>query len=180
VSRPVLWLTGPPGSGKTTAGRWAAGRLGLGYRSAGELFRAEAARRGLDLLAFSAYAEAHPEVDRALDDLLMAEAQGGEVLEGRVVGALLRRRDRPVFAVLVTAREEVRALRLAGRDGTDAESALGRMRQREASERSRYRERYGIDLDREPMDAVLDSSDLPKGAAGERLESIFRAAGSGP
>jgi predicted cytidylate kinase len=174
VSRPVLWLTGPPGSGKTTAGRQAAAVLGLPYKSAGELFRAEAGRRGMELLDFSTYAELHPEIDRALDERLIEEAEPGIVLEGRVVGALLRRRLRPVYAVLVTAREEIRAVRLAGRDTAELGIARDRMRARSASERGRYRAQYGIDLDLEPMDAVLDTSELPKEAASERLVEIFR------
>lgn len=180
MSRPVVWLTGPPGSGKTTAGRTAAAQLGLGYRSAGEIFRREAEAHGLSLLDFSRYAEAHPEVDERLDAGLLAEARPGVVLEGRVVGALLRRRGTMVFGVLVTATEEVRAERLAGRDGTDRATALLRMRERSASERQRYWERYRIRLDEEPMDAVVDTSALSREAVADRLVTLLREAGAAP
>jgi cytidylate kinase len=180
LNRPILWLTGPPGSGKTTAGRSAAARLKLGYRSAGEIFRKEAEERSMSLADFSRFAETHPEVDRTLDDGLMAEARPGVVLEGRVVGALLRRRGSSVFGVLVTASEEVRAQRLAGRDGTDLATALTRMRQRSQSERQRYWDAYKIRLEEEPMDGVVDTSTLPKEAAAARLVELFEGAGAHP
>lgn len=180
MSRPILWLAGPAGSGKTTAGRKAAHALGLEYRSAGERFRAEAARRGMTLAAFSEYAEAHDEVDRSLDAGLAEEARPGSVVEGRVVGALLRRAGRAVFAVRVDATEEVRAERLAGRDGTDLPTALARLRTRAASERKRYAHLYGIALEAEAFDAVLDTTALGPAEAAERLTAIFRAAGAAP
>ncbi|EQD35681.1 cytidylate kinase, partial [mine drainage metagenome] len=53
----VVCIGGPPGSGKSTAGRKIAERLGLEYRSAGDIFRAEASQHGLDLEAFGRYAD---------------------------------------------------------------------------------------------------------------------------
>jgi cytidylate kinase len=177
VSRPVVWLTGPPGSGKTTAGRLAASSLHLRFFSAGEIFRAEAKRVGQELAEFSRYAERHPEVDKSLDDGLIGKAQPGTILEGRVVGALLRRRGTSVYAIMVTAREEVRARRVAGRDGIDPAAALAAMRTRSASERGRYLRYYHLDLNAEPVDAVVDSSDLPPAEVAGRLAELLRAGG---
>ena len=180
MSSPILWITGPPGSGKTTAGRTAAARLGIPFESAGEHFRALAVERGMGLAEFSRYAEAHEEVDRSLDERMMARARPGALLEGRVVGALLRRRGDPVHAVLVTAREEVRATRLAGRDGTDAATALERMRARSESERLRYHRFYGIDLDREHFDERIDASDRSREEVADLLTGVLRNALGGP
>ncbi|HTT25959.1 MAG TPA: AAA family ATPase [Thermoplasmata archaeon] len=177
MSRPIVWLTGPPGSGKTTAGRLAAAALHLSFHSAGEIFRAEAKRLGQSLPEFSRYAERHPEVDKALDEGLIARARPGAILEGRVVGALLRRRGVPVYAIQITAREDVRARRVAGRDGTDPAAALAEMRTRSASERGRYRKYYNIDLAVEPVDAVIDSSDLPPAEVAGRLAELLKAGG---
>lgn len=180
MSRPVVWLAGPPGSGKTTAGRRSAERVGLPYRSAGDRFRSEARARGLSLEAFSRFAETHPEIDRDLDRALMSDAPPGAVLEGRVVGALLRRDGTPVYAVRIDAREEVRAARVAGRDGTDASTALQRIRERAESERKRYAEIYGIDPELERYDARLDTSDLDVEAATVELTTILRRAMADP
>lgn len=172
MTEPIVTLTGPPGSGKSTAGRLAAERLGLTFVSAGQLFRDEAARRGLDLAAFSRYAEAHPEVDRSLDDRMLAGATPDRFLEGRITGALLRRRGVPTVYLVVTAPEEVRVARLAGRDGVPVAEARTLTRAREASEADRYRRFYGIDLAAEPADLVVDSSELAADAVAERLAAF--------
>ncbi len=177
MSRPTVWLAGPPGSGKTSAGRRAAAALDLGYASAGERFRLEAEGRGMSLPEFSRFAEAHPEVDRELDRALVESARPGTVLEGRVVGALLRRTGAPVFAVWIDAREEVRAHRLAGRDGTDVPTALARMRERSASEFRRYRAFYGIDPATEPYEGRLDTSDLDVAESAARLARLLEGSG---
>jgi predicted cytidylate kinase len=170
----VVTLGGPPGSGKSTAGRRAAETLGLEFRSAGELFRAEAARRGMTLEAFGPFAAAHPEVDRELDRAMQALAAPGRVLEGRIQGALCRRSAIPVHALIVTAAEPERARRVAGRDGLSPAEALRRIREREASEADRYRRFYGIDLAREPADLVVDSTSIGPAAVADTLVEFLR------
>ncbi len=174
----VVTLGGPPGSGKSTAGRRVASELGLAYHSAGEMFRAEAAQRGLDLAAFGAYAEAHPEVDRALDAAMEAFARPGVLLDGRIQGALCRRRGVAVAAITVTATEAVRAERLASRDHQSPGEALRAIRQREASERARYLRFYGIDLDREPSDLLVDSTREPAEAVAAAIVHFLRTGGA--
>lgn len=159
--RAVVTVGGPPGSGKSTAGRLVAGSLGLEFRSAGDLFRAEARRRGMDLAEFGRYAALHPEVDRELDRSMQALASPGRLLDGRIQGPLCRRAGVAVYDVVVTAREDVRVERVASRDGQSVDEARRLIREREASERDRYRRFYGIDLDREPAGLVVDSSDRP-------------------
>ncbi|HTP53594.1 MAG TPA: cytidylate kinase family protein [Thermoplasmata archaeon] len=178
--RRVVTLGGPPGSGKSTAGRLVAEALRLELRSAGELFRAEAVRHGLTLEAFGAYALAHPEVDRALDAAMQALAAPGRILEGRLQGALCRRAGTPVHAIVVTASEAERARRVAGRDHLAVEEALRRIREREESERTRYRSFYGIDLGAAPSDLTVDSTDLAPGAVAQAILDFLRAAETGP
>jgi CMP/dCMP kinase len=156
----VVALGGPPGSGKSTAGRRVAERLGLAYTSAGDVFRAEAARRGMDVETFGRYAEQHPEVDRELDRSMQALAEPGRLLDGRIQGILCRRAGIPVACVVVTADRDERVRRVARRDGQTVTEAAQRVAQREASERARYAAIYGIDLDREPTDLTVDSTHL--------------------
>jgi len=158
VSRSVVTLGGPPGSGKSTAGRSVAHTLGLEYHSAGEVFRAEAKARGMDLAAFGRFAEDHPEVDAALDRAMEALARPGVLLEGRVQGALCRRRGVAAVTIVITASAAERARRLAGRDQMTVAEAARAIADREASERARYLKYYGIDVEREPADLVVDST----------------------
>ncbi len=156
--RSVVTIAGPPGSGKSTAGRRVAERLGLEYRSAGEVFRAEARRRGLSVEEFNHYAESHPEVDRELDRAMQSLAIPGRLLDGRIQGALCRQHGIPVHAVEVTASEAERVRRLAARDGQTPEVARARLHEREESERRRYLRDYGIDVARETADLRVDAT----------------------
>lgn len=171
----VVTVGGPPGSGKSTAGRLVATALGLEFTAAGELFRAEARQHRMDLEAFGRYAAAHPEVDRELDRRMQELARPGRLLDGRIQGALCRRAGVPVYDFLVTAREDVRVRRVADRDGQSLEVARAQVRAREESERDRYRRFYGIDLTTEPADLVVDSSDRPPLEVADALIAFVQA-----
>jgi CMP/dCMP kinase len=174
----VVALGGPPGSGKSTAGRALADELHLELINAGERFRAEAEKRRLDLASFSRYAETHPQVDKALDAELLELAAPGRLLEGRVQGALCRRRRIPVHWLSVVARPEVRAERLARRDQVSLEEAIERMEAREASERRRYLSLYDLDLDGERPDFTIDSSDRTPAEVVAALRGYLNEAGA--
>lgn len=173
----VVAIGGPPGSGKSTAGRRVAETLHLEYRSAGEMFRAEATRRGLDLAAFGRFAEEHPEVDRELDRSLQALARPGVLFDGRIQGILCRRNGTPVRYVVVTASEEERARRVAERDGGSVVRATQEIRTREASERARYARFYGIDVDREVPDLTVDSTARTPEEVARTIVEFVRASG---
>jgi len=174
VSLPVVAVGGPPGGGKSTAGRLVAAELGLEYLSAGDVFRREAKARGLDLEAFGRYAEEHPEVDRGLDTRMQALARPGVLLDGRIQGALCRRHGTPVASIVVTAAADERARRVAGRDGQSVEEARRAIALREASERTRYLRFYGIDLDREPADLEVDSTTTPAHAVAASIVAYLK------
>ncbi len=158
MSRAFVAVGGPPGSGKSTVGRKLAEALAATYVSAGDQFRAEARRRGLDLEAFGRYAERHPEVDRALDESMRSFWTPGHVLDGRIQGPLARRAGVPVRYVVIDCDAEVRAARVAGRDGISPTEAARRIAEREASEARRYWAFYGVDLRQETPDFLVDST----------------------
>ncbi|MCI4368689.1 MAG: AAA family ATPase [Thermoplasmata archaeon] len=174
MNEPTVSISGPPGSGKSTAGRLAAELLGLEYVSAGDIFRAEAKARGLDLEAFSRYAESHDEVDRRLDERMIELAKSGRLLDGRITGTLLRRRGLPVVTVEVVAEAAVRHARIAGREKIPLDRARGDAEVRERSEAKRYLHLYGIDLAREKADLTVDSTQLRPEAVAERIVDFVR------
>jgi cytidylate kinase len=171
----VVAIGGPPGSGKSTAGRQVVAALGLVYQSAGDVFRAEAAARGMDVEAFGVYAEAHPEIDRQLDERMQSLARPGVLLDGRIQGVLCRRRGVPVDSVVVVADEATRARRVAARDGQPLADALARIRDRAEGERRRYRALYGIDVDAERADLTVDSSTTPAEAVAAEIVAFLRS-----
>jgi predicted cytidylate kinase len=161
VTEPVLTIGGPPGSGKSTAGRALAAQLGLEFVSAGELVRAAAKQRGVTLAELGALAEKDPTIDLGLDAEMVRLAAPTRLLDGRLTGPLLRRRGLPNRYVVVTAEERTRWERLAKRDGGTVDDVGRATREREASERTRYLRYYGIDLERETPDLTVDSTHAP-------------------
>ena len=156
-------VSGPPGSGKTTVSALVAQALGCELVLVGQVFRQMANERGIGLEMFGSLAEEDETIDRELDQRTVAIAESKEdlVLEGRLTAVLLRKRDIPSFTVYIDASEEVRATRIAQREGKDPDVVLRDMRVRERSERKRYRAYYGIDpSDRGAYDLWLDSGSM--------------------
>jgi cytidylate kinase len=173
----TVTIGGLAGTGTSTLARSLHERTGLPYLSGGQIFRDAAAARGLSLADFGRLCETDPAVDRELDDrqveLLRA---GGLVLESRLAGWLAYRHQLPALKVWVVCDDGERIRRIADREGGDVEAQRRRTRDREASERRRYRAWYGIDLAAlDHYDLVLDSTTrVPDDLAGEivgRLEA---------
>jgi cytidylate kinase len=115
----------------------------------------------MSLAEFGEHAQHHPEIDRELDERLTARArEGGCVIESRLAGWLATRAGVVAVRVWVDCDDEVRAARVAERDGTTAPRAHADNAERAALEHARYLAVYGIDLDdRSPYDLVLDSTE---------------------
>lgn len=161
----IIAVGGPPGSGKTTAAERFAKAHGYHLVSAGLKFRAGAKARGMNLEAFGKAAEKDHEIDRALDrevleEVLRFDAGGRDVIvDGRIQAQLLTARRIPCLKVLLEAPLSVRVQRIAAREGKPPSVIEREILEREASERSRYKAIYGIDLeDGSVFDLVIDSS----------------------
>jgi cytidylate kinase len=143
----LLTVSGPPGSGKSTTAAGLAESLGYEHVSGGDIFRELAAERGLSLAEFNARAEADPEIDRTLDRRLATVARDRDdvVLESRLAGWLAG--DDADLRLWLTAPLDVRAARIADREGGPVDRVREETRRRERSEAGRYDEYYGIDID---------------------------------
>jgi len=178
----IVVIGGPPGSGKTTAAELYGRTRGAVLISGGKLFREMAAEHGMDVVAFSAHAEKHHEVDRQLDEIVLAAvrraALGGRdaVVDGRIQAHLLARANVRAFSVLVSAPLDVRAKRIAEREGKSEKAALGEILRRERSERERYRAIYDIDLeDVSVYHLELDSTELSPASIVKRIHEGAKA-----
>ncbi len=160
--RPMLiTISGLPGSGKTTVARLVAQALGLEHVYAGDIFRRQAEAHGLSLEAYLRQAETDPSIDRELDAQMCRRARAGNaVLEGRLAGFMAARAGAPALKVFLDASERVRAERIAAREGGATEERLREIQAREASDRRRYRELYGVDYhDPALYDVVMCTDD---------------------
>ncbi|MEM3396263.1 MAG: AAA family ATPase [Thermoplasmata archaeon] len=163
----IITVSGPPGSGKSTLAKALAEKLGYRYFYAGEIFRREAAERGLTLEEFGRLAEKNWEIDRALDALLVEEMQRAKdtVFDARLAGVLAKVNGIQAIRIYVTASAEERARRIAGREGQDVVKVMEEMLVREKSEAKRYAEIYGYDYTKQEFyDIYIDSTKLSAGA----------------
>lgn len=127
-------------------------------------------------------AEGHPAIDVELDRRLAARArEGGVVLESRLAGWIATNEGLDALRVWIECDLVERARRVAEREGLDPEAARGANEAREASERVRYHDYYGIDLaDLSIYDLVLDStSTAPERLVARVLDAVSARGGAG-
>jgi cytidylate kinase len=155
----LITVSGPPGTGKSTAAAAVAEALEYDHVSGGDIFRSLAEERGLTPLEFNRLAEEDPEIDRDLDRRLreIAVQRDDVVLESRLAGWLAG--DHADFRFWLNAPLSVRAQRIADREEKSADRARQETASREESEARRYEEYYGIDIgDRSIYDITMNTA----------------------
>jgi cytidylate kinase len=167
----LITVSGPPGSGTTTAAQRVADRLGLELVLGGEVFRALATERHMSLPEFGLYVSDNPEVDVELDSRLARRARdGGAVIESRLAGWIAYNGGLAAVAVWIDCDSRIRAQRVAAREGVSIERALADNEERQLVERRRYLALYGVDLaDLSIYEPVLDSGELPPAELADRI-----------
>lgn len=174
-----ITVGGLPGTGSSTLCKVLEKALGLPYVYAGQIFRQQAAERGLSLEAFNELAQRDDSVDRALDDRQLELLRGGGlILEGRMSGWLAHHEGLAAFKVWVVCDEEERVRRLVARDGGDPQTRARLMRERVEREADRYRRYYGVDIDDLSIyDRVVDSTHHPPDALRDQIVDAMAASG---
>ncbi|MDP7975870.1 MAG: (d)CMP kinase [Thermoprotei archaeon] len=170
---PVIAVSGPPGSGKSTIARAVAAEFGLRYVSAGSIFRNVAKQMGIGLDQLSIMAERDHSIDRAIDDETRKEEEKGNVvLDGHLTAWIAR----DAVKIYVKASPEVRYERIAKRDSTTLEEATRANSIRERSEAARFKEIYGYDInDLTIFDLVIDTTYVPAESANAVVITFLRA-----
>ena len=143
----LLTISGPAGSGKSTAAAALAETLNYDHVSGGDIFRDLADERDLTPLELNKQAEEDDDIDRDLDRRLreMAAARDDLVLESRLAGWMAG--EHADFRVWLDAPLSVRAERIADREDKSVDLARTETRARSESEARRYLEYYDIDIE---------------------------------
>ncbi|MEM2918695.1 MAG: AAA family ATPase [Candidatus Altiarchaeota archaeon] len=166
----IITISGQIGSGKSTLAKEIAKRFNLQYISAGEIMRSMATEKGMSLMEFSKFAELNSSVDREIDKKQKELAKNGNcVVEGRISAHFL---DSDLKIFLITPLE-IRAKRVMERDNLSTiEKAIIQIKEREESERKRYKKIYGIDFDDfSKYDIIINTKNFTK----EKLADIVSA-----
>jgi cytidylate kinase len=144
-----MTISGSPGSGKSTAGAILAKKVQLSYFSAGEIFRKLAKENELDLEQLGTLAERDWDIDRYLDSQMLENIKGNEsgVFEGRLTGYLTYMNDISATRIYLFCPLEVRVRRVMKRENKDRKTVEKEITDRERSERKRYKQIYGFDLE---------------------------------
>ncbi|MBS7625262.1 MAG: cytidylate kinase family protein [Candidatus Bathyarchaeia archaeon] len=174
----VICISGLAGSGKSTAARRIAEHYGLKYYSGGDALKAVAVEMGYAAvergwwetevgMRFLEERLKNLNLDKRVDEKMLEWArEGNVVLDSWTIPWLLKEG----FKIWLDASENVRAQRIAIRDGISVEEALRCMRERESRTREIYWRLYGFRLgeDFEPFHVILDVNNLNK-------DEVFKA-----
>jgi cytidylate kinase len=172
----LVTISGPAGSGKSTAAAALAESLGYDHVSGGDIFRDLAAERGLSPLELNRQAEEDDAIDRDLDRRLRetAATRNDLVLESRLAGWMAG--EHADFRIWLDAPLEIRARRIAEREDKSIDLAREETGARARSEARRYAEYYGIDIeDLSIYDLVLNTARLDPDGVVEAIVTILGA-----
>lgn len=174
-----ITISGAPGSGTSTLVSKIRESTGWKSLNGGEVFRAEATRRGLPVVEFSELCKSDLDVDRSLDTLLreaMTRENGPQIIESRLSGWWAHELELDCLRVWVATSDEERARRVQNREGGSFEERLAESSARQSADKERYRILYSIDLDdMTPYNLVVDANDL----SADEVFAIVSAANQG-
>lgn len=164
---PLITISGPPASGKTTLSKRLLEYVDFEVIRGGDIFMEIGEEKGLSLSELTKLSEEDDEIDKEVDRRLKQliqnhisgerEPEGdGLIVESRLAG--WHANGEATLAIYMNAPLKVRVSRIDKRDETVQE-----LKEREKSEAKRYMEYYGIDVnDLSIYDLVIDTSELTK------------------
>ncbi len=164
-------ISGKSGCGNSTVSRLVAEMLGL--RVINYTFKNLARDSGMSFEELASKAETDPQYDHTIDRMQVDLARmGGCVLGSRLAIWLLRD---TALTVYLKASLEVRAARIAHREGGDLSAVLSRTAARDKRDHDRYKRLYGYDVDQYDFAAlVVDTEKLDQEQVAQLIVDFSR------
>ena len=165
MKKHIVTIAGFPGSGKSSAAKSVALRLGYEHFSSGDLFRKMAAERELSIEEINFTAEKQKEIDIEVDKLLvkMGKEKNNFIIDSRMAFHWIPDSFK-VFLALnprIAAERTFAQIRKEGRAsqiGSSIDEVYENTLERVESERRRYRSLYNIDVtDKTNFDFIVDA-----------------------
>jgi len=154
----IITISGLTGSGKNTLGEAIAQELNL--RVVCPTFKDLAKKEGISLMEFQKKAMKDKNIDKKFDTMLKDQAKHGNCVVTTWLGAWMVKSDLRIY---VFSPLELRAMRVAKRDGISVTQAKKHIIARDNNNRKRYMKVYGIDIDgMDTFDVCLNNSKFTK------------------
>ncbi|MAE42315.1 cytidylate kinase [Candidatus Woesearchaeota archaeon] len=176
----IISISGKAGSGKSTVAKQLAKQLNLKHYSIGDLMRQIAKEKHISLFELGKLAERDKTIDTELDRKQMALREEDEfVIDGRLSAYFIPNSDLKVF---LDCDDKVRAERIKkeGRKdefSTDINETVKQIKERELSERKRYKKYYNVDYsDKELYGLIIDTTNL---SVKQVVDGIMKAVAEG-
>lgn len=177
----IISISGRPGSGKSTAGKRVAGRLGMHFFSMGDLRGQMAVERGMTIFQMNQSPE---DTDTPVDKMIekMGQTQDNFVIDGRLAWHFIPKS----FKIFLDVDPRVGAERVMQGTRPDEpkyesiEEAMRMLAGREQNDRERYHRLYGVNhLDLSNYDLVIDTTKIGKDKVVANILKAFKGRGSG-
>ncbi len=164
----IIAISGFTGCGKNTLGELLAKKMG--YKLICPTFKDLAAEEGISLMEFQAKAAKDKNIDKKFDAALKKQvaAAGGNCVVTTWLGPWMVDAD---LRVKLFVADEIRAGRVAKRDGVSKAEALKHMQKRDKQNIVRYKKVYGINIADENIYDVCFNSGKYKPQ--ELLDMVF-------
>lgn len=164
MKKHIITLAGAIGSGKSSTAKRVAAKLNYRHFSSGDLFRSVAQERGVSIEAINKQAELEKEIDHAVDGRLKElYTESDLIIDSRLAYYWMPESFRVYLDIVPhTAAERIYSgIKSEGRVSQEAdsvESVLHASAERLASEKKRYMNLYGVDIDDHSMfDLIVDT-----------------------
>ncbi len=166
-----ITIDGLAGTGKSTATKMLAEKLGYQFSSSGDFIRMQAKELGLSIHQFDDLARTDSKYDITRDKMVekYGKIHNDFIVEGRLGWKFIP----DAHKVKLHCDFDARVRRAADRDGLDFETAKRHTIQREEAIADRFFRYYGIEnaIDDSHFDLIIDTTNTKKG---EAMEIICR------
>ncbi|MEM5947855.1 (d)CMP kinase [Spirochaetia bacterium 38H-sp] len=154
----IIAISGKSGCGNSTVSRLVAEELSLKWIN--YTFRNIAAEKGVTLEQIMEEANKSFDWDIYLDNKQKDFLEEGNCVLGSRLAIWLAPKE--ALKVYLYASPEVRAQRIRKREGGDFKDVFNRTKQRDISDSKRYKELYGIDIEKyqEVADIIIDTENM--------------------